>query len=131
MIEPTDVLVTAGSCFHEMKKPFTFFIHREDSEPERVASRNRLAPTQPLTLSTTAATCPIKSKVNRSNRSEPKLFIRSLATVVADRCDFASRSAYTLVDTQKRQHLGGRQTDGFRRTIGYEKNQRGVREYLT
>ncbi len=111
--------------------PFTYFIHREDSEPDRVASRNRLAPTQQLPSSTSAKTRPTEFNAACSFRSGPISLARSLATVVAIHCDFASRSVNVLGDFQRRQQPGGRQTDGFRRTISYDKNQRGVREYLT
>jgi hypothetical protein len=116
---------------NDTKKLFTYFIHREDSEPDRVASRNRLAPTQPLPSSTSAQTRPTEFDADCSFRSEPISLARSMVTVVAIHCDFTSRSANVLGDFQRRRQPGGRQTDGFRRTIGYEKNQLGVREYLT
>ena len=130
-IEPTTADSALGLPVSEARLPFTFFIHREDSEPERVAPRNRLAPTQPLTSSTTAQACPTELDVVCLFRSSSKFLLRSLATVVADSCDFASRPAGALGDTPRRKLPGGRQTDGYRRTIGYEKNQRGVREHLT
>lgn len=131
MIEPTNADNALGLYASETEKLFPFFIHREDSEPDRVASRNRLAPTQPLSSSTTMSTLPTELDVNCSFRSGLELNLRSRATVVATCCDFASRSQNALGDTPRRQQPGGRQTDGFRRTIGYEKNQRGVREHLT
>jgi len=131
MIESTTAKFAAGAFADEMTKPFTFFIHREDSEPDRVASRNRLAPTQLLTSSTFALACPTESEANGLFRSSLEFINRSRATVVACKCDFASRPAGALGDTPRRQLPGGRQTDGFRRTISYEKNQRGVREHLT
>jgi hypothetical protein len=131
MIDPTDAHCALGSPVSETREPFTFFIHREDSEPDRVASRNRLAPTQPLPSSTTASTLPTEFDVTCSFRSGLEIVLRSRATVVATCCDFASRSQASLGETPRRQQPGGRQTDGFRRTIGYEKNQRGVREHLT
>ena len=55
----------------------------------------------------------------------------SMATVVAMRCDVASRPGHDGKDISSRQQQLGRQTDGFRRTISREKNSRGVRENLT
>jgi hypothetical protein len=130
MIEPTSAEDALGLPVSKAKTPFTFFIHREDSEPERVASRNRLAPTQPLSSSTSALARPTELEAVCLFRSRSKLN-RSLATVVAIHCDFASRPANTLGDNQRRQQPGGRQIDGYRRTIDREKNQRGVREHLT
>jgi len=121
----------AGSHVKKVKLPFTYFIHREDSEPDRVATRNRLAPTQPLPSSTSVTARPTELTTACSFRSGPLSLIRSLATVVAIRCDFTSRSVNVGGDFQRRRQPGGRQTDGFRRTISYEKNQLGVREYLT
>ncbi len=110
--------------------PFTFFNHREDSEPERVASRNRLAPTQPLSSSKFANACPTKPPANDSYRSERESVCEPPVTIDAFRCVFASRSAATTGEPERREQPGGRQTDGFRRTIGHEKNQRGVWEHL-
>jgi len=121
----------AGLHVKKVKLPFTYFIHREDSEPDRVATRNRLAPTQPLPSSTSVTARPTELTTACSFRSGPLSLIRSLATVVAIRCDFTSRSVNVGGDFQRRRQPGGRQTDGFRRTISYEKNQLGVREYLT
>jgi hypothetical protein len=131
MIEPTNARCAVGSPVSETKKSFTFFIHREDSEPDRVASRNRLAPTQPLTSSTSAKARPTEPTADRLFRSSLMSFLRSRATVVATCCDFASRPEDALRDTPRRRQQGGRQIDGYRRTIGYDKNQRGVREHLT
>jgi len=131
MIESTTAKPAAGTFSDEITEPFTYFIHREDSEPDRVAPRNRLAPTQPLPSSPFALTRPTESEVNGLFRSSLKYINRSKATVVAPTCDFASRPTCASGDTPRRQLLGGRQTDGFRRTISYDKNQRGVREHLT
>lgn len=109
--------------------PFSFFLHREDSEPDRVALRNRLAPTQPFSPLTSAGSRPTECQVNRSFRSESVVFSPP-ATIAAPRCGFTSRSTAQLASTSGRKQLGGRQADGFRRTIGFDKNQRGVWEYL-
>ncbi len=52
------------------------------------------------------------------------------ATIVAIRCDVASRPTVSRVGFQRRKQSGGQQADGFRRTIGFDKNQRGVWEHL-
>lgn len=113
----------------ELHKPFSFFLHREDSEPDRVALRNRLAPTQPFSPLTIASSRPTECQAYRSFRSESAVS-RPPATIAAQACGFTSRSIARLESTSKRKQLGGRQADGFRRTIGFDKNQRGVWEYL-
>ncbi len=110
---------------------FPFFIHREDSEPDRVAPRNRLAQTQPLSTSTSLCVCPTEYAKPCLFRSSSFSSRWSMATVVAMRCDVASRPGSDGKDTPSRQQQEGRQTDGFRRTISREKNSRGVRENLT
>lgn len=110
---------------------FPFFIHREDSEPDRVAPRNRLAQTQPLSKSTSLCVCPTEYTKPCLFRSSSVSSHWSLATVVAMRCSVASRPRRAGKDTPSRQQQEGRQTDGFRRTISREKNSRGVRENLT
>src|SRR5690606_27260816 len=118
-------VVAGGSGLH---KPFSIFLHREDSEPDRVALRNRLAPTQPFSSLTVACSRPTECQANRSFRSESEVLCPP-ATIAAPRCGLTSRSTVFLKGTPRRKQLGGRQADGFRRTISFDKNQRGVWEH--
>lgn len=113
----------------EKLEPISIFLHREDSEPERVAIRNRLAPTQPFSSLTILGGRPTGCRPNRSFRSDPGTLIPS-ATIAASRCGFTSRSIASPGGTPWRKQTGGRKADGFRRTIGFVKNQRGVWEHL-
>lgn len=111
-------------------KPFTIFLHREDSEPDRVALRNRLAPTQSFSSLTFTWDRPTDIQADRSFRSGLEIFIAQLSTIAAFQCCFARRSIGFLESNKKRGQAGGLQADGFRRTISFDKNQRGVWEHL-
>jgi hypothetical protein len=111
-------------------KPITIFLHREDSEPDRVALRNRLAPTQSFSSLTCSWNRPTDFQVDRSFRSGPETQVVQVSTIAASRCGFARRSIGFLGSNQKRGQAGGLQADGFRRTISFDKNQRGVWEHL-
>lgn len=113
------------------RKLFPFFIHREDSEPDRVAPRNRLAQTQPLSSSTGLRVCPTEYVKPCLFRSSSFSHLGTQAIEVAMFGDRDSRPEQEGKDTPSRQQQKGRQTDGFRRTISHEKNSRGVRENLT
>jgi len=111
-------------------KPFIYFLHREDSEPDRVALRNRLAPTQSFSSLTSTWIRPTDIQADRSFRSGPETLIELSSTIVAQTCHIARRSIKSLESNQRQGQAGGRQADGFRRTIGFGKNQRGVWEHL-
>ena len=121
-----------NAIVHDVKatEPFTIFLHREDSEPDRVALRNRLAPTQSFSSLTFSWNRPTDLQVSRSFRSGPETLVVQLSTISAPTCGFARRSIGFLGSNQKRGQAGGLQADGFRRTIGFDKNQRGVWEHL-
>ncbi|TVP94960.1 MAG: hypothetical protein EA381_19490 [Planctomycetaceae bacterium] len=111
-------------------EPFSIFLHREDSEPVCVALRSRLAPTQPFLSPRTSRRRPTAVRAWRSgvelSRSDRVL----PATIVAPRCDLASRSIRRPGGDPCQEQSGGRQAVGFRRTNGFDKNQRGVWEHL-
>src|SRR5690606_15136893 len=113
--------VRRGSIARQVNlpKPLTFFLHREDSEPDRVALRNRLAPTQPFSSLSIACNRPTECQADRSFRSGPTT-LATRATIAAPRCDLASLAPAYPVSTPRREQLGGRQADGFRRTIGFD-----------
>ncbi len=117
---------------HQVKaaKSFTIFLHREDSEPDRVALRNRLAPTQSFSSLTFSWNRPTDFQAGRSFRSGPETLVAQWSTIAASRCSFARRSIGFPVSNRKRGQAGGLQADGFRRTISFGKNQRGVWEHL-
>ena len=121
-----------NAIVHDVKatKPFTIFLHREDSEPDRVALRNRLAPTQSFSSLTSTWNRPTDFQVDRSLRSGPETLVVQLSTIAASQCGFARRSNGFLGSNNQRGQAGGLQADGFRRTIGFNKNQRGVWEHL-
>lgn len=121
-----------NAIVHQVKaiKPFTIFLHREDSEPDRVALRNRLAPTQSFSSLTFSWDRPTDIQAESSFRSGPETHVVHLSTIAASRCGFARRSIGFLGSNKKRGQAGGLQADGFRRTISFDKNQRGVWEHL-
>lgn len=114
----------------EATEPFTIFLHREDSEPDRVAIRNRLAPTQSFSSLMFSWNRPTDSQVDRPFRSGPEAQSVQWSTIAASPCGFARRTNGFLGSNRKRGQKGGLQADGFRRTIGFDKNQRGVWEHL-
>ncbi|HBJ34025.1 MAG TPA: hypothetical protein DDZ51_04520 [Planctomycetaceae bacterium] len=111
-------------------KLFTIFLHREDSKPDRVALRNRLAPTQSFSSLTFSWNRPTDLQAGSSFRSGPETFVVQWSTIAASQCSFARRSIGFLGSITKRGQAGGLQADGFRRTISFDKNQRGVWEHL-
>jgi hypothetical protein len=111
-------------------KPHPIFLHREDSEPVRVALRSRLAPTQQFSSLRATRRRPTAVRVNRSANLNTGMQTVLPATFVASRCDFASRSYVFPENDMRWKQIGGLQTIGFRRTNGFDKNQRGVWEYL-
>lgn len=109
--------------------PLPFFIHREDSEPDSVALRSRLAPTQPYSSLTFTEHRPTDNQIVRPFRSgavSVRLHLDCLTSgsVPAGCCRRLSLGKIIRV------HQGGLRVDGFQRTINLDLNQRGVREYL-
>jgi hypothetical protein len=115
-----------GSC----RLPINVFHHREDSEPVVVAKRSRLAPTQPFPSVRTARPLPT---VCQDQCSSSRVLAKPIAlpsTFVASRCDLARWPNRSAEQSQSWELIVGRQAVGFRRTNGFDKNQRGVWEYL-